>query len=261
MNKKVLLIAAGVMIVSGIALMVKAKSMGASGNIVIFGNAKEYSGEKTEGTADISEFDTLTIDAESVGVYLEEGDEYKFEYCTYEGNIPEVTQDGKSLTIKEPEKKDGFVFEIGVFEFDMDNQYYKITVPKDIGPLNVDIKNHSEIIKIEGVDINGTVRTDSDGVIISDCSSDNLDVKSIYDYVKLDNVKLGTVNIDADDEIIINIDGGNDYSFDLTASFDDDIIVENTAMTEGSFKMNNASGKSITAKSHSGDINISFSEE
>ena len=261
MNKKKLIFASGLMMIIGFSMMVKARAMGASGRIVIFANGKSQSDEKIEGTVDISEFDTLTIDADSVDVFLEEGDEYKLEYYVREEKIPEVTQDGKSLTIKEP-KGDGIVvssFEISLLDVEK-NSEYRITVPRDTESLKVDIRNKSEVVRISDVDINGKVVSEEDDVYISNSLLNDIYVKSSDNNVILDNVKCGNADIEAYDDITINIAGKNEYSLDLKASCSDDIVVGDMINEEGAYKIDNPSGKSITAKTSSGDINITFSE-
>ena len=258
-KRKVLLVSAVIMVIVGVPIMSKGYSMGAR-SIVLFGDSE--ADEVVDGSADISEFDTLTIDVDDLDVYLQEGDEYKFEYCADKRSQPEVIQDGKNLTIKE-NKINKVTFTIGTLDIRLDYKKpeYRITVPRDSAPVNVNIKNNSECVNISGVDINGSVVADYDEIFIEDITSDNLVVKASDENVRLRNVKLGTADIEAYYDVKIDIDGKNEYSYDLQTGSSDDIVVAGVTSTEESFKFENStSDKSITAKSSSGDITITFSE-
>ena len=261
MSKKKLLVAAGLMMIVGIALMVTSFSRGASGVIVV-GEKRGVtnSDEKHSGSVDISEFDTLTIDSGSVDVYLEEGDDYKFEYYSRERSIPEVEQDGKNLTIREPHEK-GVTLTFFSFSVNEQSSYYKITVPKDIAPLKVDISADSDPININGVDIDGKVVSNTDDIFISNSTSNDLYISSKTDNVTLNNVKLGIADIQAGDDINMNLLGKpDDYALDLKSVCDDDIMV-NGVRSEGSYKVESTSGKNISAKSSTGEISVIFSGE
>ena len=258
MSKKKLLTVAGLMIIAGLVLMVSSGLNGASRRVVIGGN-NGASDEKKKGTVEIAEFDELTIDAGDVDVYLEEGDHYGLEYYAREVATPEVVQDGKKLSIKEPKKQPVTVY---FFQFDINlkeqSSYYKITVPKDIAPIKVDIKKTDDLVNINGVDIDGKVASSTDDIFISDCTSSNLSVKASTDNVTLNNVKLGTADIQAGDDINISVSGKQaDYALDLNTSCHDDIMV-NGARYEGEYKAENTSGKSIMAKSSTGEVSITF---
>lgn len=257
-KRKVLLVSAVIMVIAGLALMSRGYSMGAH-SVVLFGD--EDTDEVVSGSVDISEFDTLTIDVEDLDVYLQEGDEYRFDYWADKRSQPEVTQDGKKLTIKENRIKK---VTIGILDIRLGNSKepeYRITVPRDSAPVNVNIKNNSECVNISGVDINGSVVADDDEIFIEDITSDNLVVKASDENVRLRNVKLGTADIEAYNDVKIDIDGKNEYSYDLQTGSSDDIVVAGVTSTKESFKFENStSDKSITAKSSSGDITITFSE-
>lgn len=298
MKKKVLLIATCALIVVGAVAVKISIGMGAIPVVKIGGESVEESQNMVRGNIDISEFDTLTIDASTVDVRILEGDAYKLEYNVKEKYVPEVSQDGKNLTVKQPSLK----AEITFFDMDLtactEESSYTITVPKDTAPINVDVKASTDDVVIDGVDVNGKVVSDTDSITLSNVSSSDLYVKSSTGKIKLDysefdklelesstddiivenctindlaadsssdkitlnNVKLNTANLKALDDIVIDIVGQNDYSLDLTSSTGEDIIVEgNTA--EGSFKSDNGSGKSITAKSSTGEIKVSFANK
>lgn len=298
MKKKVLLITTCALIVVGAVAVKISIGMGAIPVVKIGGESVEGSQNMVRGNIDISEFDTLTIDASTVDVRILEGDAYKLEYNVKEKYVPEVSQDGKNLTVKQPSLK----AEITFFSMDLtackEESSYTITVPKDTAPINVDVKASTDDVVIDGVDVNGKVVSDTDSITLSNVSSSDLYVKSSTGKIKLDysefdklelesstddiivenctindlaadsssdkitlnNVKLNTANLKALDDIVIDIVGQNDYSLDLTSSTGEDIIVEgNTA--EGSFKSDNGSGKSITAKSSTGEIKVSFANK
>lgn len=303
MKIKVLLISALAMVFAGVAIMIWAVGMGAYPVILIGKDAeKDYESiKRISGEIDISEFDTLTVDSATTEIHIQKGDGYKLEYYTNEKAIPEVSSDGKHLTVRQPKSKLSD-YEIGnqFFEVNFNDQTasYKITVPKDSAPIQVDIKSATDKVFVDGVDINGTVesgtddveisnvvssdlevRTSTDGIHISnsefdklsldasahsievnDCTINDLDANSKSDSITLSKVKLNNANIEALDTIDISVVGKNDYTLDLeTASFDD-IDVDGTT-TEGKFKSEKESGKLIKAKSISGDINISFAGE
>ena len=300
MNKKVILIVAASMVVAGSVFWALGLKGGASPVIYIGNrNAADYENKKERGTIDISEFDTLTINADSVDVRILEGDEFKLEYYVRKEKIPEVSQEGKNLVINQPDVKEP----IFIFSWDSDLETYEesnytITVPKDMAPLNVDIKNSDDDIVINGVDMNGAIVADNDDIEIDNVSSSNLSVKasdgkirlnnSEFDKltlensdedvfaekctinnleakssshaITLDDVKINTADLKAGDDIRIDIVGQNDYAFDLVSNDEDDVVVGENKM-EGSYKTDSGSGKSITAKSDSGKIIVSFSGE
>lgn len=300
MNKKVILIAAASMVVAGAVFVALGVNGGATPVIMIGNkNVEDYNSSKDNGTIDISDFDTLTINADSVDVRIIEGDEYKLEYYVNKEKIPEVSQDGKHLTINQPAVKHTLFFfsweyAIGFHE----ESNYTITVPKDAAPLNVDIKNDDDDIIIDGVDVNGSIVSDCDDVELDNvsssdlsvktsdgeirlnnsefdkltlensdeemfakkCTINNLDAKSSSDAITLNDVRINTANLEAGNDIRIDIVGPNDYSFDLVSDDGEDVVVGENRM-EGSFKVDNGSGKSITARSDSGEVRVSFSGE
>ena len=300
MNKKVILIAAASMVVAG-AVFVALGVKGGATPVIMIGNknVEDYNSSKENGTIDISDFDTLTINADSVDVRIIEGDEYKLEYYSKKKNIPEVSQEGKHLTINQPASKTPVYFFAWDYEVAISEESnYTITVPKDASPLNVDIKNDEDDIVIDGVDVNGSIVSDSDDVEIDNvsssdlsvkaldgkirlnnsefdkltlensdekmfaekCTINNLDAKSSSDAIILNDVKINTANLKAKNDIRIDIIGPNDYSLDLVSDDGEDVVVGKNRM-EGSFKLDNGSGKSITAKSESGEVRVSFSGE
>ena len=300
MTKKVIFIAAASMVVGG-AIFVTLGVKGGATPIIMVGNknAADYDNSKESGTIDISEFDTLTINADTVDVRIVEGDEFKLEYYAKKKNIPEVNQEGKRLTINQPASKTPVYFFAWDYEVALsDESNYTITVPKDASPLNVDIKNDEDDIVIDGVDVNGRIVSDSNDVEIDNvssndlsvkasdgkihlnnsefdkltiensddelfaekCTINNLDAKSLSDAITLNDVKINTANLKAENDIRIDIIGPNDYSFDLVSTDGEDIVVGENRM-EGSFKQDNGSGKSITAMSDSGEVRVSFSGE
>ena len=299
MNRKVLLIATCALIVVGAVAVKFSIGMGAIPVVKIGGESVEESQNRVRGNIDISEFDTLTIDASTVDVRILEGDAYKLEYNVKEKYVPEVSQNGKNLTVKQPSLKP----EIAFFDVDLTalkegESSYTITVPKDTAPINVDVKASTDDVVIDGVDVNGKVVSDADSITLSNVSSSNLYVKcsagkikldysefdklelesssddiivenctindlaadSSSDKITLNYVKLNTANLKALDDIVIDIVGQNDYSLNLKSSTGEDIIVEGNTV-EGSFKSDNGSGKSITAKSSTGKIKVSFANE
>lgn len=309
MNKKILLISATAMVVIGGGLTSFGLAKGASPVVEVGNNdAGFYTGKKESGTIDISEFDTLTLDSKNCDVLIRGGDEYKLEYnVTNKSYIPEVSQNGKHLTVNEHGTKSVFVFSAGFpGEFDLSDPEkmesslydYVITVPKDGGTLNVDIVSDTDDIKIKDVFVNGTVKAKSADVKISNVSSDDLfvssetgevyvengsfdklkietrtdevivvncimtdlDAQSKSDKIELNNIEVDTANLKALDDISIRISGEDDYSYDLTPGIGDEVEM-GTNTIEGSYKSESLRGKSITAKSETGDINISFAKK
>ena len=87
MKKKVLLITTCALIVVGAVAVKISIGMGAIPVVKIGGESVEESQNMVRGNIDISEFDTLTIDASTVDVRILEGDAYKLEYNVKEKRV------------------------------------------------------------------------------------------------------------------------------------------------------------------------------
>ena len=104
------------------------------------------------------------------------------------------------------------------------------------------------------------IETRTDEVIVVNCIMTDLDAQSKSDKIELNNIEVDTANLKALDDISIRISGEDDYSYDLTPGIGDEVEM-GTNTIEGSYKSESLSGKSITAKAETGDINISFAKK
>ncbi len=86
------------------------------------------SGEIIDNTVSLDRFDTVKTDTTSINLYLEKGDGYSLEYHVFEEYVPQYKVDNGKLVIKQPS-----IIGFKGFHFDRigEEQYYKLTVPKD----------------------------------------------------------------------------------------------------------------------------------
>ncbi|MBQ7615725.1 MAG: DUF4097 family beta strand repeat protein [Butyrivibrio sp.] len=144
-----------------------------------------------DDTVAISEFDELDLDVSSINTYIQTGDSFKLEYHAFEYNIPEVEQNGKSLTVKQPSHT-------GIFNLHIKNeeQYYRITVPKSAGMLDVDLDASSGKINIEGISLEGKANLSSGNFILNNSEGDDFDLRISSGNANLENVKFESLKLD-----------------------------------------------------------------
>ncbi len=249
-----------------------------------------------ENTVELSEFKKLDLDVASVNTYVEPGDTYKLEYHVYENNIPVIDQGRDSLSIKQPSNVGLFNFNPGNWEGE--EQYYKITVPKTAEVINVDMEATSGMISIEDIDVEGKILISSGNVKLENSKSDELYLHATSGNIEMKDVELQKLKLDltsgdlcASDCVAENIDaemtsGNMDFDdmkfnnayFDLTSGnieleavgSEDDYSFDMKS-TSGDFEVN---GKKIDEGYHtdagkdriikvdmtSGSFNISFTE-
>ncbi|WP_026493066.1 MULTISPECIES: DUF4097 family beta strand repeat-containing protein [unclassified Butyrivibrio] len=302
MNSKVILYLALGMSAFGFIIMATGFKLGAK-PVISIGNSKvtenktsEECGDLVTGSMELSAFDELDVDIASIGAYLVQGDSYKLEYQAYEENVPKVTESGHKLTIKQPSHK-SFVFGFNLLPRE-DEQYYRITVPKDAGIIDVDMDAASGVLSVDGVNIKGKLDIASGLLEVNNVESEKLTCSAASGKIDLKDIKAekltldlasglmnvtgctardldtelssGTVTIDemtvdnADFDITsgkvsLNLVGNkDDYSYDLDATSGS--IKVDGASTEKKFKADGNTDKKIKADLTSGSFDVTFGE-
>ncbi len=297
MKKKELLIIGLFLVVciealfAGFKFIVKAAVNGGDKSFHTFSNKT-----LVEETVDLAEFEKLNIDVSSVNTYIEPGDSYKLEYCVYENNAPILDQDREKLSIKQPLNTG--VFNINPSYLKNEEQYYKLTIPKNAGVINVDMEASSGKISIEDIDVEGKIFISSGEIVFENSSGDELflhatsgeiDMKNTkVDRLKLDltsgdlsarscvtdsiDAKMTSGNMDIHDMIFnkadfeitsgcINLEvvgSEDDYAFDLKATSGEFNV--NGTKAEKNYRTDRDTDKMITADITSGSLNVSFTK-
>ena len=297
MKKKEVLILIGIVLVfctGAFSLMTKTISKAAS-TISSVAFSKAGRGEIVEDTVDLAKFKELKIDVASMNVYVEQGDDYKLEYRVYEDYIPKVEEKGDELEIRQP-SHNGIVFHLGSW-FDEEEQYYKLTVPKDAGALDVDLEASSGLISVENIDMAGKIEISSGEVKLDNIEGEKLKLKASSGDINLENLnvdeldfkltsgdlkayKCDTKALDAHmtsgnmglDEIKFDsanfkmtsgkidahvVGNSKDYSYDLRSTSGDMRVDGKTY--DHDFKSGDDKDNRISVDMTSGDLDISFS--
>ena len=241
MKKKevLLVIAAVILFATGVVTMVfkSAAKSAAHALEMVFPNAsKVASSEIIEDTVDLSEFRELKVDVSAMNTYIEAGDSYKLEYRVREDYIPKVEERGDKLTITQPSH---FGINLGGL-FDSEEEYYRLTVPKDAGMLEFDVESSSGTVSVEDLQIEGKIKISSGEMILRDIEGEELKL-----YASSGNIQLKNVNTK---ELKLDLTSGSVQAETCTT---DELDAE---MTSGNMKLEDMKFNKADFDMTSGDI-------
>ena len=290
-------IGAVVILILGMAMIYFGLSIGAA-PVVKMGdvNVSKYNDKDLKsGQIDIKAFDTLDIDIESMKIIVETGDDFDFEYKAYSENVPNVENKGNTLKVSQKDN----IFTIVDFRWIEglnDDEYYKITVPKDTGIISTKLKASSGDISISDIAMDGKIEITSgrielknikgnklvleatsgdvktqnvtgddltvgltSGSVVSEASSfKNTTIKATSGDIAFDALKTDNLKLDmTSGDALINIQGKEqDFDYKLDVT-SGDVRIGNTVI-DGNYSVNNGAERKIEADITSGKIAISF---
>ena len=296
-GKIIAMVVAAVMVVSGISMLVIGLTVGAS-PVISIGNKNAAKGKDIKtvsDTVELDEYDKAEIDVSSIDVIIEHGTGYSLEYKAREGREPEVLVKGGKLSMKQPSQSSFFVFDLRTVS-DHENEYYKLTIPKECSLLELDLEASSADITVDGANLEGSIEVSSGDVSINRAKGEDLKLNSSSGHIDLANAEYEKLNvevssgdisfkdcgmdelecssssgemtfddIDADKidlksssgDIVLNIIGReDDYSYEIDTS-SGDIKIGNRKL-DGDYMTDDDKAKSIKAETSSGNVTISF---
>ena len=145
---------------------------------------KAASDEIVEDTIDLKEFKELKLDVASLNTYIEPGDGYKLEYRVRKKYVPQIDEKGDKLTIKQPSH---FSISFGNL-FDDEEEYYRLTVPKDAGMMDFDLESASGSLNVEDLQIKGKIEISSGAVNLRNIEGEDLKLGASSGNLNLEDV-------------------------------------------------------------------------
>ena len=197
----------------------------------------EESDEMVTETIELEEFDNLTYDFYDYAFKMEQGDEYSISYTVAKEQVPEISQNGKSLSIKEPEiNKIDSILSVG---FKM-NQVV-LTVPRDSKVYTVDGDTSSGSAEFDSVALCGNLNLTSGVLSVNNSKSDgDINLKISSGDVEMTNCEFKMADFDmSSGEIQVN-----------NCSFTD-IVCDSLS---GSYEFENVKTEKIKCTATSGDF-------
>ena len=185
--EKIILIVALAMLPVGIAVAILGFRFAGTKGWALDLKTMQYAdtSEIVEKTIDLDEFDDLEVRMDSTDMTVTTGDSYQIYYRLPKNREPELTQQGKKLTIKHPEQMNFMVF-----DFDTDNEYIELTVPANDKKYNVDFRASSGDYTIDKVAVEGLIKLTSGELRLRDFDARDLNVEISSGDVYLDGVNL-----------------------------------------------------------------------
>lgn len=259
MNKviKWICIVCGAFFVLGLAAIGIGSSLGGKlfGYAFDIGSKKLYTSENmVENTVDIEAFDELNVDADMSNVFVKLGKDNKVSYKLPEELTPEITQEGKKLTITSKKKKT-FDFMMGFTQA----QYIIIEV-NEKGLKNLNINLASGDISIEELDIDGRLKTSSGDIYITGCEAGkDVDVKASSGSIEVIDSNFESFNHkqSSGNTKIENMEAKKVTMSQSSGSSKVDSLKADTLeakVNSGSYKISNSKVNDANISSTSGDI-------
>lgn len=188
--EKIILIVALAMLPVGIAVAILGFRFAGTKGWAVDLNTMQYAdtSEIVEKTIDLEEFDDLEVRMDSTDMTVTTGDSYKIYYRLPKNREPELTQQGKKLTIKHPEQMNFMAF-----DFDSEDEYIELTVPANDKKYNVDFRASSGDYTIDKVAVEGLIKLTSGELRLCDFDAKDLKVEISSGDVYLDKVNLDTL--------------------------------------------------------------------
>lgn len=290
---KIILIILACLIPVGIIIFALGVFMGgkAGWSLELGKGGRAFSSEISEEAQDLDEFDYLEVDVSSVDVYIMQGDSFKIGYKTRAGHEPEISREGRNLTVRQPSK--GFV--IFDFGFSQDLDVYTITVPEGKS-IKVLARSSSGDIEIDSLNVYASIDTSSGDILFNDTEGERLEATTSSGEIEGDKVKnkncvfttssgdIGMLRMFSDElqcrassgdiginnseisriscatssgEVEMDLQGqSEDYSWDIRTSSGD--IVVNGVEHKKEYTSGGSTVKSISAETSSGDIDVTM---
>lgn len=258
---KYIIIAAAGFIGLGIALIGIGKVLG--GEIGMFGFSKKkvvVGKAVVSGMVDIDKFSELTVENSSTDFIITPGNEYRLDYCVYEGKEPIVTSENGKLRIEEP--KVNINVTLG---YSGERICYKLIVPTD-NSFDAEVKTTSGDIEIDSCKISGLVASTSGGVEISSVNGSKLEVNTTSGGISVKEAEYsGDVSIKSTSGDI-NIENIECADLDTSSTSGECTIEVCKAAkymhksSSGSFEAKDIKTESINTNTTSGEIRISDAE-
>lgn len=220
---------------------------------------EKYESDYVYKQYDIEEFDTLNIDVTSMDVEIVKGTERKLEANAPEIYLPEISQKGGTLSIKQPRVND-VSLNFGVV-FEENKTYYKLTVTDD-DIIETNIKGTSGNVDVDGVNIDGNISFTSGEIMLSNVEAKNIDAHATSGEISL-------IDCNFSDGIIVESTSGSiEAEAVLTAKFRgkttsgrmnfsdtkaDELVIE---CTSGGIEADSLEASYIDASGTSGNISL-----
>lgn len=199
-----------------------------NGNVIMAGN------ECISDTMELKPFTKLKIDTASIEVQLIHGDSYKLEMYAPKELMPEVTQDGGTLKIKQA-LLDKNISYMGINDW----PYYIVTVPtSDL--IDADINTTSGCIIVKDVNINGTLERTSGSTEVTGVNSDELMITSTSGSNNIENCQIKKLSMKSTSGSI-ELDDIESSAIDIST-------------TSGSHELRNVRTDYLKTKSKSGSL-------
>ncbi len=257
-TERIILIVALAMLPVGIIIAVLGFRFGgkASWSVNLADNKVNSSAAIVEDTVDLEEFDSLTVDISSMDMNIVTGDSYQLHYRAMEGNEPVVGRKGGELSISQPER-----FNFMMFNFDSQNEYYELTVPKGtkIYPLN--FKASSGDTRIEGVPVSGMIKLTSGELYVGGFDTTDLNMELSSGEVHFDKINLNNMDVKmTSGEFYLNDSAMKRLSLEASSG---DYRISNVKadeitgiLTSGDIEMSDVEAAKIDARMSSGEITM-----
>ena len=277
---KGLITAGAVLFVSGACFMA-VSGMGASG-----------SGSLVDKTTELGSIDELDIDMSSEDVFIYLGNENSVHYIAYDDKIPEISEKGGKLTVREPHSKSWFHFNRNAdtrVEITIDKEELRdseissssgdivirgvnfggkvkassgdISISRTSNTKDIQLETSSGEIFIEECKFGSLVSTQSSGdITINDIKADSISLETSSGEIKTEDTDTDSLKLKASSgDVSVELTGGKeDYNYDLSVS-SGDMKIDGSKKDGRSFTEDNSAAKKVTAETSSGDITISFS--
>lgn len=189
-------------------------------------------------TVELDAFEGLDLEVSSADVNIMRGDSYAIQYKTRDNEVPEITQEGGTLKVRQP--SGGFVmFDFGFTE-DVNN--YTIMIPEGDAPLDLTAKSSSGDIMLDRISVSGTVRASSGDILLNDIAGDTLEIATSSGEIEGDKVKYSSIGFEA---------SSGDIS--MLRLFSDDV---NCKTSSGDIELYDSEAKNIKGSASSGEITL-----
>ena len=238
MNKivKYICIGAAIAVGAGIIIALIGRAFSGSVNLETFSvgstitvTADDCINEKTE----LKEFSSLRMDATMIDIEVVKGDKYELEINVPEEFIPEVTEEGGKLYIKQPKNEN---ISMNIVNAKL---YYKITVPDD-DVIDTEIIVTSGDVTVKDVNLEGMIQQTSGDSNISGVRSGKLVLKAtsgstMIQDAEVDSIEVGRTSGD------VNLRGVKSSSLDIEA-------------TSGEIEIDDSDISDVSVEVTSGDV-------
>ena len=196
MNKviKWILISSGILMVVGVVMIFIGKMFGGNVSYSLPLNMGSFYESYTDENFvsevyDLGDFSSLDVSTSFVDIEIEKGTKSQLEVLVPEGFLPEISEEGDMLKIKQPNQNMGIQLNSVT-----KNPVYKITISTD-DVLAASIASTSGDITIAGVNIEGEIASTSGDLFVSDTICDSLTACSTSGDKDMENCEMGYIEL------------------------------------------------------------------